>query len=172
MQDIPLTSTRVAQLEKAVYWLSKRLNWVAAVILIAMMVLTDVHVLGRYLFNKPIVAVFDVSEVLCVCVVVFALAQTQILRLHISVKFLVAKLRRRPRGIIGAIGCLLSFGLFSVLARQCIVYGIDLWRAGTATVTARIPVHPFLFLLAFACGLLCLVLLLDFLKSLREARGR
>jgi len=47
---------------------------------------------------------------------------------------------------------------------QIVKYGIILIKTGEITETLRIPYYPFVFGVAFGCGILSLVLLVDLLK--------
>jgi len=155
-------------LERITQWLSRWFNWVAAGGVVAMMLLTTVDVIGRS-FRRPIPGTFEIIGFLCVVVVAFAIAYTQILRGHISVEIVVSRLPQRAQGIIGSIMCLLGLGLFILLAWQSMGLARDVWVSGWVSPTEKIPFFPFIYGIALACVPICLVLLVEFLKSLAKA---
>lgn len=158
----------MAYLERITQWLSRWFNWVAAGGVVAMMLLTTADVIGRS-FRRPIPGTFEIIGFLCVVVVAFAIAYTQILRGHISVEIVVSRLPQRAQGIIGSIMCLLGLGLFILLAWQSIGLARDVWVSGWVSPTEKIPFFPFIYGIALACVPICLVLLVEFLKSLAKA---
>lgn len=158
----------MAYLERITQWLSRWFNWVAAGGVVAMMVLTTADVIGRS-FRRPIPGTFEIIGFLCVVVVAFAIAYTQILRGHISVEIVVSRLPQRAQGIIGSIMCLLGLSLFILLAWQSIGLARDVWVSGWVSPTEKIPFFPFIYGIALACVPICLVLLVEFLKSLAKA---
>jgi TRAP-type C4-dicarboxylate transport system permease small subunit len=158
----------MAYLERIAQWLSRWFNWVAASGLVAMMVLTSADVILRS-FRRPIPGTFEIVGFLCVVVIAFAIGHTQILRGHISVEIVVLRLPQRAQGIIGSIMCLLGLGLFVLLAWQSLELARDLWLSGQVSPTEKIPFFPFVYGIALACVPICLVLLVEFLKSLAKA---
>jgi len=158
----------MAYLERIAQLLSRWFNWVAAGAAVAMMALTTVDVIGRS-FRHPISGTFEIVGFLCVVVIAFAIAHTQVLRGHISVEIVVSRLPQRAQGVIGSIMCLIGLGLFILLAWQSMGLARDMWLCGWVSPTEKIPFFPFVYGIAVACVPICLVLLVEFLKSLAKA---
>ncbi len=77
--------------------------------LVAMMVIINVDVLGRYLFNRPLIGTIDiVSTYFMVAIAFFALASVEKNNEHISVDFAVQYVRPDLRLRILAVSCLVS----------------------------------------------------------------
>ena len=160
--------SKVARFERIVHWLSERLNWVALGGIVAMMVLTTADVTGRYVFGRPITGAFDATGLIALIIVALALATTQIRRGHISVDFLVFKLRGRPRAVIVSMGNLISLGVFALIVWRSITYGVYWWHIGEVSQTVKIPFWPFACVIAIGAMQICLVLLVGLIKSLAE----
>lgn len=158
----------MVKIEKIIYWLSDKLSWVAAVGLIGMMGLTVADVIGRRLFDKPITGSFDAVSLIGLLIVATAMALTQVKRGHVSVDFLVQKLNFKPRTILLGITYLVGAFLFGLIAWQGLKYGNALLARGEVSQTVKIPLAPFAYVISFSCLMLCLVLIVDFLKSLTE----
>jgi len=152
--------------ERVVHWLSKRFNWIAAVSIGAMMVLTCADVLGRYFFRSPIPGTYEVTGLLGLVVISFAMAHTQSVRGHVSLDFLVLKLRQRLRAITLSIGYLVSLGLSVLITWRSAMYAASLWQVGEASPTEKIPYAPFAYLITIGFAALSLILLIDFLRTL------
>jgi len=50
-----------------------------------------------------------------------------------------------------------------------VVLANDKWRLGELSMTALLPFHPYIYGVAFGCILLCLVILVDLIKSMAKA---
>jgi hypothetical protein len=55
-----------------------------------------------------------------------------------------------------------------MIAWQSAVYGIDLRQSGEVSLTLQMPLYPIVYGIAFGCGLLALVLLMDLIKSFKK----
>jgi TRAP-type C4-dicarboxylate transport system permease small subunit len=155
--------------EGIVHWMSQKLSWVAFIGIVAMMALTTADITGRYVFGRPITGAFDASGLIGLVIVAAALADTQISRGHVSVDFLVLKLRGRLKTVTIFVGYLISLGVFLLIVWRGIAYGIYWQRIGEVTQTVRIPFWPFAFVIAIGAIQICLVLTVDILKSLGKA---
>ncbi len=123
-------------------------------------------------FFRPIPGGIEVVAFLGVVVTGFAIAYTQVLRGHIQVEFVVMRLPPRVQAIIHAFVCLLGLALFGLLAWQSVEYGLSLQATGTVSMTQRIPFYPFVHAIAFCCIPVCLVLVVEFLRSVMKAVKR
>ena len=152
--------------EKAVHWLSDKLQWISYAGLVVLMVGTCADVIGRYVFSNPILGVFDGTGLIGCMIVSFGLAKTQVLRGHTSVQILTERLGPRPKAIMQSIGWFISFCLFAMITWRGFLFAATMQRVGEYTMTVKIPIAPFAYVMTAGCGLLTLVLLVDFLKSL------
>jgi len=99
-----------------------------------MMLLTCADVIMRS-SGRPIPGTFEIVGFLGVIVVAFAIAYTQILRGHVAIDYLVARLPRRSQYIVKSITYLLSTGLFALIAWQSYLFAGDLWGSGEVSPT-------------------------------------
>lgn len=139
----------------------------AVVALVAMMLLTSSDVILRYL-GYPIPGSYEVVGFLAAIVIAFPIAYTQILRGHIAIEFLVSHFPKRAQTVIDSITCVLSIGVFSLLAWQCSVLATKLWSLGRVSETLEMPFFPFVYGVAFGCAIMCVVLLIDLSNSLAQ----
>jgi len=166
LKAIPMPG-RLDRFERINNSTSKGFNWVAGGALVAIMLLTCADVILRS-FGRPIPGTFEVVGFLCVVVIAFAIAYTQILRGHISVEIVVSRLPQRARAAVSAITCLFCLVFFILLAWQSGVFGTILWLSGEVSPTEKIPFFPFVYGIGLACVPVCLVLLAEFLRSLAQ----
>ena len=155
------------RLEKRINNLSDAFNWLAAIAVLVMMILTCADVLLRF-FRHPIPGTYEIVGLMGTVAVSFALAHTTAHKGHIMVEFLTRRMPEKAQHVITAAGELLSAALFAILARQSILYALDLKRTGEVSLTIAIPIYPFVFGIAIGCLLVCFVLLADLHQSFKR----
>jgi TRAP-type C4-dicarboxylate transport system permease small subunit len=152
---------------KGINTLSDAFNWLAALAVLVMMILTCADVVLRF-FRHPIPGTYEIVGLLGTVAVSFALAHTTAHKGHIMVEFLTRRMPEKAQHIIAAAGELLGAALFAILARQSILYALDLKRTGEVSLTIAIPIYPFAFGIAIGCLLVCFVLLADLHQSFKR----
>lgn len=162
-----MESSKIRSFERFVVIISQLSDRVSQMAVMAMMFVSIANILAR-MFWRPIYGTFDYVSFLSVIVVALALAHCALRKGHISVELIVARLPRRIQGIIGCFTNLLSLGLFAIVIWQCIVFAERMTRTRQVTMTALLPFYPFIYLIAFGCFLLCLVILVELIKSVNK----
>jgi TRAP-type C4-dicarboxylate transport system permease small subunit len=100
--------------------------------------------------------------------IAFAASMALILGRHIRVEFFFNLLPRRVQIVINSCVLLLGLGLFILIIWRLCVLGHSFQASGEYSPTAYIPLYPFAYAIALASIPVCLVLLLEFLKSLTK----
>jgi TRAP-type C4-dicarboxylate transport system permease small subunit len=154
--------------DRMVRSLSKFCDQIAQAGLFAMFLLIVINILLRK-FWRPIFGAYDYTCFISAIVIAFAMAHCAVQGGHTQVDLFVTRFSRRAQGMIGSITGILSLGLFSLITWQCIVLANDMRRSGEVSMTSLFPFHPYIYAVAFGCGLLSLVILVDFIKSLVKA---
>ena len=159
----------IERIERLTNALSKWLNWVAGIGLVGMLGLIIADIIGIKLFSNPIDGAIEIVAFLGVLVTAFAIAYTHVTGGHIKVEFLILRLPARAQSIIATFVFLLGIILFALLAWRSYEYGRVLQTTGEVSMTQGIPFYPFVYALAFCCIPICLVLLVELLKSVLKA---
>ena len=133
---------------------------VAGVVLLALMLLTTVDVAGRYLFNAPIIGVFDLTHFTVLIITFLGLAYCGYQGGHIAIELLSDKLPPAParvlKKIVNGVGCL----LFLVIAWRSAVQSIDVWEFKESSQLLSIPFYPFYWMVSFGSALFAWVMAL------------
>ncbi len=147
------------------------LGSVACVVVGIMALLVVSNVVGRFLFDKPLLGIVELVEMMMVIIGFFAIAYTAISRGHVHVDLVITRLSRRTQAILGSIAFFLSAGIIAIITYQgsvnTIYYAQHLKEASTVL---SVPFAPFRFVMALGCLLLCLRLLVDIFHFLSSAR--
>jgi TRAP-type C4-dicarboxylate transport system permease small subunit len=148
--------------------LSDWCEWLGLAALLLMMVITCIDVVGAKVFLRPVLGAIDIVQLSQIVAISFAAGMTLILGRHIQVEFFFNLLPRPVQAISDSVVHLLGLGLFIMIVWRLFVLGRSFQTTGEYTATAYIPLYPFAYAIALACIPVCLVLLLDFLKSLTK----
>jgi TRAP-type C4-dicarboxylate transport system permease small subunit len=157
----------MVRLERAVTVTSRWLNYAACLAVVVMMLLSCADVALR-LFGAPIPGAYEMVGFLGAVIVSFALAYTSLQRGHVAVELLFEKLPPRAQCFVEAGGNLIGAALFGLMAWQSLTYGTDLRHSGEVSLTLQMPIYPFVYGIALGSGILALVLLIDFIRSLKR----
>ena len=129
----------------------------AAVALFAIMVLTLVDVLGRKLFSQSITGSLELTEILMVVVIFAALPLVSLKGEHVVFDsldpLLPAGLRRLQRAAVDLLCC----AALAALAWLMWDKAAQMAGYGDTTAQLKLPLGPFVRLMAVLCGLTALV---------------
>ena len=144
------------------------LNSVSCFALTGLMVLVTVNVILRKVFNSPILGTYDLTGFLTVIVIGCGLAYCSIENGHIEISLFVDKAGVKVRKWITAAGQVISFLILSVYTYALFVLASRLMRANEVSVTAQIPVYPFVYFLALCFFVFALTVLIKIFDELRR----
>ena len=152
--------------------LSDWFEWIGLAGLLLMMVTTCIDVVGAKAFLWRLFGALDMVMLSQLVAISFATSMALILGRHIRVEFFFNMWSRCTQTVIDCVVLLLELALFMVIIWRLCVLGYSFQTSGEYSVTAHIPLYPFAYGVALACIPVCLVFLLEFLKSLRKVVQR
>lgn len=139
----------------AFYQICRFANYAAAVFLAAMVLITTVDVIGRFIFNSPLKGSLEMIEFLMVAIGAFGLGWATLRDVHINVNILVQNFRERIQivfDIITHLMCLIIFGLISWQTMTEALNSMLTYK--DVSEVLKIPVYPFYFFMAFGLVML------------------
>ena len=157
-------------LERISHKLSKWFSWIGGVALLSLTGIACANMLMRPM-GTPMTGAYELVGFFGALVVALPLGYAQITRSHISVDILATRYSKRMQRITNIISSFLCMIFFILVAWQSAIYASTIWKRGETSETLRIIYHPFVYVVAFCCLLLALVLLVDFLKSIALMKG-
>jgi TRAP-type C4-dicarboxylate transport system permease small subunit len=143
-------------------------EWLGLAAMLLMMVITCIDVVGAKVFRWRLLGAIDIVMLSQIVAIAFAASMALILGRHIRVEFFFNLLPRRAQAVINSCVLLLGLGLFILIIWRLCVLGYSFQTSGEYSATAYIPLYPFAYGIALASIPVCLVLLLEFLKSLTK----
>jgi len=150
------------------------LGSIVAVLLMAMMLITTVDVVGRYIVKQPVPGAYELIELMLAVNIFMALPLVCLKDEHITVTVLVERFSRRVRQVHAGVVSLLSAGVLAVVAWRLYAHAAQLASYGDVTMFLRLPRGPIGYTMALltALGALATVILaIDYLKGARSPEG-
>jgi TRAP-type C4-dicarboxylate transport system permease small subunit len=146
------------------YWF----EWIGLAAMILMMVITCIDVVGAKVFKSPVLGALDIVQLSQIVAIAFAASMTLILGRHVQVEFFYKLLPQRAQAVINTIILLIVFLFFMVIIWQVCVLGYSFQTSGEYSMTAYIPYYPFAYAVAIAFIPVCLAVLVELFKSLKQ----
>jgi len=97
-------------------------------------------------------------------VIFFSVAYVMSIKGHVVVDTLTRLYPRKLQIAVSLIALLLSMLIIAIISWQTALYGLEALQVGERSVLLRIPVSPFIFVVAFGSAVLFLVILAQFLS--------
>ena len=138
-----------------------------AAFLVGMMVLIVANIIYR-LTGHVITGSYELSELLIVVTVAFALGYAAVQKSHVVVKILVSRFPQRWQAILEAFTSFLSMGTWAVIAWASSLIFLDRWLTEESEMLL-VPFLPFRLVLLFGLILISLVYLIYMFMALRKA---
>lgn len=143
-----------------------RISWV---VLFVMMVMTMVDVFLRKFTNITIIGCGEMTEMMMAVVVFCSLAQCQVNDGHIQIDLIMGRCSPRVQALVDTLTQFFCFILFCLITVSTFRHGIEIWEWQEVSIDLAIPIYPFIFIAAFGCALLALILLIKTITRFSEA---
>jgi TRAP-type transport system small permease protein len=151
--------------------LSTYLAYIGAFTLFLMMCLTMTDVVGRCLFNRPVVGAFELTEFMVLVIIFAFLAYAQAYKVHINVDLFVRFIPKKLKiyiEILNHIACLAIMILITWMGYE---KALEIMEAGEASPNLTLPSHPFVFFLDLGCAIMCIEFIRDIIFLIRKKEG-
>ena len=148
--------------------LNKGIAFFAGISLIVMMLVTVGEMVLR-MFGRPMAGTIEVVAWLAAVTTALALGYTQMHKGHVSIDLFVNRFGPKLRAVLKMLVYLASTVLFSLVTWHVFLHAGVLKATGSLSETMKVIVYPWVYITSLGCGGLTLVLLVDFIKSCRQA---
>jgi len=167
-----LSGNKAAATEKAIKKTNSILSAIGVGLLFVLMLLGAADVIGRYLFNKPIIGAQEIGTVFLALMVFISWGPTQYARAHVNVELFTPRFPPKLRAITNLVTTFLALILFSLIVWQAAMTGKDFNEAGRLIYVIHWPLAPFQFVVSFGALVLCLVFIMQIIESFSQIKKR
>ncbi|HEU4371424.1 MAG TPA: TRAP transporter small permease [Methylomirabilota bacterium] len=129
----------------------------ASAILFAMMLLTFVDVVARYVFSRPVRGAFEVTELMLVVLIFAGLPLVSYADEHVTMDFIDRLLGPRARARLERGVHVVTAAIMALLAWLVWLKADRIWGYRDATDVLRIVYGPFVYFMAVMIGLTGLI---------------
>ena len=133
-----------------------------------MMLMTVTDIALRRLANRPLSFSYELTTMFLAVVAILLIAYTCSQRRQVSIDLFVSRLPLKLQNIFLAIGDLAGFILFGLVAWRSVIYALHTKDIGYVTGILRLPLYPFIFVVAFGAASACLSTLIKFLDHFKN----
>ena len=148
--------------------LSQWLDRIAGLCLAGIMVLVVANIILRAIFNSPILGTIDYVGFLAALAIGLALAYCAVQNAHIAVDFVVERLPHKLQAIVDSLINIIALGFWGLVSWKMFEYARSLAASGVVSPTTQTPFHPFVYLVSLGLFVLCLVLLVRLIDSIKR----
>ncbi len=161
----------VTRFEQGLYFVTRHVDRISWGVLFLLMLMTVTQVFLRKFTNHAILGTVELTELAMAFIIFCSLAECQVHEGHIKVDLVVSRFSPRAQAFFDILTQGASFCIFTLMTVALFRQAEELKRAGEVTVDLSIPMYPFVYVAAFGCVLLALVLLAKTLRALLTALG-
>lgn len=149
--------------------ISRTLDIIAGFCIVATMAIVVLNVVLRVFLRKPLLGTMDYVTLLMALTIGLGLAYCGFNNGHIAVDLIIEKFSDKTQAIIDAVTNLISLIFWGIAAWYMVSYGRTMALSSLVTPTIQIPLSPVIYIISFGLLVLCLVILLKTIDSVRKA---
>jgi TRAP-type C4-dicarboxylate transport system permease small subunit len=127
-------------------------------------------VAGRYIFNKPILGVFEITEFMVLVLIFSFLGYTQAQKSHVSVDLFVMFFPEKLKVLIEVFNHLACLAMMALIAWMGVDKALELMAAGEASPNLALPTYPFVLFLVLGCTVMCVEFIRDIIMLLKNIK--
>jgi len=159
-------------LQKWIGKFSYFLGSVGAGVIFALMLVAGVDVVGRYLFNRPLVGAFEMSELALAILVLFGWGYNQAVKGHVDIDLLYKRLPHIAQTVLDFLVPLLGLSLFVFVSWQAINFTLDSIGWGETTEMLHLPVPIFKLMIFIGAVSLSLQFVVDIITACQKVKEK
>lgn len=150
--------------------LSTYLAYIGAFSLFCMMCLTIADVAGRYIFNKPVLGAFELTEFMVLVLIFSFLAYTQAHKSHVSVDLFMMFFPRKLKAYIEIFNHLACLAIMILITWMGYAKALEMMETGESSPNLALPSYPFVFFLVIGCAVMCVEFIKDIIMILKTKK--
>lgn len=158
------------KIENSIHYIGNIFTGIGGVLFMCLMFLGSGDVIGRYLFNKPIMGTMEASEIMMAGIVLLAWAYTQRTGGHVQVELFINRYSPQGRAIARFCTLFLSLILFSAIVWQSTLITFKYLGEHRVFQTLPGPSAPYHFFVPIGAFFLCLEFIIQMVHLIPAMR--
>ncbi|MBN1367627.1 MAG: TRAP transporter small permease [Dehalococcoidales bacterium] len=144
-------------------------NYIGAIFIGLMVLLTASDVILRYIFSRPILGSTELTELMMLGAIFPALAWCALVFGHVKVDLLLSRFPFRVQVVVDSITYLCSISICVLIIWRNYAEFISVQRLELTSSLLKVPIGPFYWIILLGYGLFCIVLIFHFVRRIIEA---
>ena len=140
-------------------------SYLASLILAIMLALYTINVVGRYVFNRPLLGADEMISFGMGLIVFLGISYTALDKGHVEIELIKSRLPKRAQIILSIFTSFLSAAFWGILSWQA-------WERflieNQESLILEINLSPFILVMSIGCLILSLQLFVDFFRSISK----
>jgi TRAP-type C4-dicarboxylate transport system permease small subunit len=154
------------RLNSIVTFVENKLILLGALSIFLMMILVTIDVCGRFFFNSPLVGQKEITEMLMVGSVYFAIGYTQREKGHVGMDLIITKiLKGNTKKVVLILTLFLSAAISIIVSYYTFLYALESYEKGMVSIYLGWPVWSLPLMVSIGSLLLTVRLLIDLIES-------
>lgn len=153
--------------DEGFFKLEKFLNYVAAFVILGVMLVGTFQVFGRKLLDIPVPGYVDIIEMVMTIFAFLSIAYTQRLGGHVRMELILGRFKGRVLYFFEVFGTLCAIIVVAILAYYAYTHFQRAWDIGDSTIDIQLPIWPSKLLVPFAFGILLIRLFIQLIGFIR-----
>ncbi|MBC8258123.1 MAG: TRAP transporter small permease [SAR324 cluster bacterium] len=148
--------------------LDQFLGFLAAVVLMLMMIVTFIDVLGRYLFLAPLPGAFELTEIMMAMLIFAGLPLVCRANQHVTVNLILSLLSPKIRYVQRLITQVIMTVVLGVMSWRMWIKAADMLVQGDETQYLQLPIAPVAFFMTVLMGVSTFIVATHFVRIIRR----
>ena len=147
--------------------LDQFLGFLAATVLMLLMIVTFIDVTGRYLFLAPLPGAFEMTEIMMAMLIFAGLPLVSRANQHVTVNLIIGLFSPKIRHFQRLITQIIMTLVFGVMAWRMWIKAVEMLVQGDETAYLLIPIAPVAFFMTILLGVSSLIVAIQFTRIIR-----
>lgn len=148
--------------------LDKVLGFMAAVVLMLLMIVTFIDVLGRYLLSAPLPGAFELTEIMMAMLIFAGLPLVSRANQHVTVNLIIGILSPKIRHFQQLITQIIMAFVLAVMAWRMWIKATEMLKQGDETAYLLLPIAPIAFFMTLMMSVSALIVAIQFVRTFRS----
>lgn len=146
----------------------KALGFLAALVLMLLMIITFIDVLGRYLFSAPLPGAFELTEIMMAMLIFAGLPLVSRANQHVTVNLIVGILSPKILHFQRLITQAIMAVVLAVMAWRMWIKAEEMLEQGDETAYLLLPIAPVAFFMTLMMAVSTLIVAIQFIRISRS----
>jgi TRAP-type C4-dicarboxylate transport system permease small subunit len=156
---------RMNTFEKVLRFITEKMAWGSMFAIVACVALVVTDVVRYQAVGKPVPGTHEVVELIAAVILSMGIGYLTFVKGHVSVGILVDRFRPRVQAVFDLVAGVITLGFTIWLTAGMAEMAIRNFNYGWVTGVLEIPRYPFIYLIAVALALACVVLVRDVIQA-------